>query len=284
MPNESDFIYEDYSEATIMYGVLAYSSPNVAQTMHLHSQVEFMIAESGEASVIINGRDHIVREGNGMLISPHVIHRIRLSTPGSRISSFIFSTDFISDFKGFFESANVPYVRFDREKSPEFATAQAKFLIEFAHNYSFGKTVVKGMLTVLLSGIMPAYTGVEFERIGARSSNFEICRQMLLYIDSNISQDLSLERISKALNIVPSYVSTVFSRNFNTSLNSYINKKRISVAKAMLQNTSKSITEIAFESGFSSIRSFNRRFKESEWLTPSEFRDSFMDTQSKSGD
>lgn len=31
MPNESDFIYEDYSEATVTYGVLAYSSPNVAQ-------------------------------------------------------------------------------------------------------------------------------------------------------------------------------------------------------------------------------------------------------------
>lgn len=281
MPNESDFIYMDHSDATVTYGVLAYSTPNIVPVMHLHSQVEFTIVEKGETSVTINGKEHIVKEGNGILISPHIIHSTRSLTDDNRISSFIFGTDFISDFKGFFESANVPYVRFDREKSPEFATVQAKYLIEFAHNYSFGKTVVKGMLTILLSGIMPAYTGVEFERIGARSSNFEICRQMLLYIDNNISQDLSLERISKALNIVPSYVSTVFSRNFNTSLNSYINKKRISVAKQMLQNSSESITEIAFESGFSSIRSFNRRFKESEGLTPSEFRDSFMDTRGK---
>lgn len=281
MPNESDFIYEDYSESTVTYGVLAYSTNNIPEIKHLHSQVELIIVESGKVGITFSGREHIVNEGNGILICPHVIHRMHSLADESRISSFIFSTDFISDFKGFFESANVPYVRFDRDKSPEFATAQAKYLIEFAHNYSFGKTVVKGMLTILLSGIMPAYTGVEFERIGARSSNFEICRQMLLYIDNNISQDLSLERISKALNIVPSYVSTVFSRNFNTSLNSYINKKRISVAKAMLQNTSKSITEIAFESGFSSIRSFNRRFKESEGLTPSEFRDSFMDTRGK---
>ena len=29
MPNESDFIYEDYSEATVTYGVLAYSSPTL---------------------------------------------------------------------------------------------------------------------------------------------------------------------------------------------------------------------------------------------------------------
>ncbi len=278
MPGESDFRYEDWSEEVVKFGVFAYSTEKVEQVMHLHSQVEFMIVENGEVSVIINGKDHIVKQDCGILISPHVIHRMRSLTVGARISSFIFGTDFISDFKGFFESSNVPYVRFDRDKSPEFATAQARFLTDFARNYSFGKTVVKGMLTVLLSGIMPAYTGIEFERVSSRSQNFEICRRMLSYIDDNISQDLSLERIAKALNIVPSYVSTVFSRNFNTSLNSYINKKRIAVAKEMIQNTSKSITEIAFESGFSSIRSFNRRFRESEGVTPSQFRDSFMNT------
>ncbi len=278
MSNESDFIYMDHSDATVTYGVLSYSTPNIVPVMHLHSQVEFMIVEEGETSVTINGKEHIVKEGNGILISPHVIHCMRSLTDENRISTFIFNTDFISDFKGFFESANVPYVRFDRDKSPEFATVQTKYLIEFAHNYSFGKTVVKGMLTVLLSGIMPAYTGIKFDRSSSRSFNYEICRQMLSYIDNNISQDLSLERIAKALNIVPSYVSTIFSRNFNTSLNSYINKKRISIAKGLIHNTSKSITEIAFESGFSSIRSFNRRFKESVGMTPSQFRDSFMNT------
>lgn len=278
MPNQSDFRYEDWSDATIKYGVLAYSTENVAQYMHLHSQVEFIIVEQGQTSVIINGRDHIVDEGCGILICPHVIHRVRSLSEKNRISTFIFNTEFLSDFRGFFESTNVPYIRFDKDKTPEFAVSQAKYLVEFAHDYSFGKTVLRGLITVLLSGIMPAYTGVEFDRSAARSSNFEICRQMLAYIDHNISQDLSLERIAKALNIVPSYVSTVFSRNFNTSLNSYINKKRIAVAKEMIQNTSKSITEISFESGFSSIRSFNRRFKESEGMTPSEFRDGFMNT------
>lgn len=272
----SGFRYEDWSEGTVTYGVVAFTSSDFTQHMHLHSQVELAIVEHGEINIIVDGNEFVLTAGNGVLVCPHVTHRFKSVVPGSKISIFIFSTEFIADFKGFFESAKVPYVRMDKEKCPEFALSQVKYLLQFSNSYSFGKTVVKGLLTVLLSGIMPAYSGGQFEKYNDHSSNFEICRQLLLYIDNNISQDLSLERISKALNIVPSYVSTVFSRNFNTSLNSYITKKRISVAKALLSNSPKSITEIAFESGFSSIRSFNRRFKESEGLTPSEFRDSFM--------
>ena len=62
---------------------------------------------------------------------------------------------------------------------PSFAKDQIKYLIDFSHNYSIGKTVIKGMLTVLISGIMPAYSGGEFERFKERSNNFEICRQLL---------------------------------------------------------------------------------------------------------
>lgn len=278
----SGFRYEDWSEGTVTFGVVAFTSENICHHMHLHSQVELMIVESGEYNAIIDGNEFIISEGNGVLVCPHVAHRFRSVGEGCKMSTFIFSTEFIADFKGFFESAKVPYVRMEQSRCPEFALAQVQYLFLFSHSYSIGKTVMKGLLTVLLSGIMPAYSGGEFEKYNDRSSNFEICRQLLLYIDNNISSDLSLEKISKALNIVPSYVSTVFSRNFNTSLNSYITKKRISVAKALLSNSAKSITEIAFDSGFSSIRSFNRRFRESEGLTPSDFRESFMNSNKKS--
>ncbi len=276
-----NFRYEDWSEGTVTYGVVAYFTENIYQSPHLHSQVELVIVEKGSVTVVADNQEITMEEGDGILICPHVIHKLS-STKDSSTCVFIFSTEFISDFRAFFESNSVPYVRMDKNKCPSFAKDQIKYLLDFAHNYSVGKTVIKGMLTVLLSGIMPAYSGVEFEKFKERSNNFEICRKLLLYIDSNISSDLSLERISKALNIVPSYVSTVFSKNFKTSLNSYISKKRISVAKRLLMNSQKTITEIAFESGFSSIRSFNRRFKESEGLTPSDFRDSFMNSSKTS--
>lgn len=274
-----NFRYEDWSEGTVTYGVIAYAAENIWQDFHLHSQVELVIVERGHVSARIDDTQLELEPGDGALICPHVIHRFYSHDKSASICVFIFNTGFISDFKAFFESNSVPFVRMHSNTCPSFAKDQIKYLIDFSHNYSIGKTVIKGMLTVLISGIMPAYSGGEFERFKERSNNFEICRQLLLYIDNNISHDLSLEKIAKALNIVPSYVSTVFSRNFNTSLNSYISKKRISVAKRLLVNSKKSITEIAFESGFSSIRSFNRRFHDSEGMSPSEYRSSFMVAQ-----
>lgn len=271
-----NFTYEDFSEEAITYGVFSFSSEMPNTRLHIHSQVELAIVESGTIKAIIGGKEITLGEGCGALICPHITHMYKSSDPNTQVSLFLFNTEFINDFKSFFESGNVPFVKMDKSKCPEFAKSQVKYLIDFSHNYGFGRTVAKSLLTTLISGIMPAYSGGEFEEHVERYSNFEICRQLLLYIDNNILSDLSLEKISKALNIVPSYVSTVFSRSFKTSLNTYITKKRISVSKSLLINSQKTITEIAFESGFSSIRSFNRRFKESEGLTPSEYRESFM--------
>lgn len=270
------FKYEDWSDGVVTYGVIAFPTRKMTSHMHIHSQVELVLVERGELDAIVDDQHFFIREGEGILICPHVTHRLKSDSEETLSNHLIFSTEFIPDFKNFFESAKVPYVRIRNDSCPDFARAQIGFLKQHVKTYSYGKTVLKGMLTVLLSGIMPAYSGVDFEKYSDRSQGFEICRQLLMYVDSNISQDLSLEKISKAMNIVPSYVSMVFSRNFKISLNSYITKKRISLAKSLLSSSHKSITEIAFESGFSSIRSFNRRFRESEGMTPSEYRSSFM--------
>jgi transcriptional regulator GlxA family with amidase domain len=44
----------------------------------------------------------------------------------------------------------------------------------------------------------------------------------------------------------------------------------------LLIDTSLSISEIAFKSGFNNMANFNRTFKSSKGLTPSEFRGKFL--------
>lgn len=52
----------------------------------------------------------------------------------------------------------------------------------------------------------------------------------------------------------------------------YLNQKRISKAEELLSTTSQSITEIAMNSGFFSLSSFNRTFKALKDCTPSVYR------------
>ena len=56
------------------------------------------------------------------------------------------------------------------------------------------------------------------------------------------------------------------------SFNDYVNTYRFNTASEMLITTDASITEIAYESGFQSIRSFNNTFKKLSGLSPSEYR------------
>jgi AraC-like DNA-binding protein len=52
----------------------------------------------------------------------------------------------------------------------------------------------------------------------------------------------------------------------------YLNNYKVSKAVNLLINTSDSISEIAFNSGFNSIKTFNRVFKQVKGCSPSEFR------------
>ena len=68
------------------------------------------------------------------------------------------------------------------------------------------------------------------------------------------------------------YLSRVFSANVKINLRRYINLYRVDAAKERLINSENGIAQIALESGFQSIRNFNRVFSASTGMTPVEYR------------
>ncbi|ABX43014.1 helix-turn-helix domain-containing protein [Lachnoclostridium phytofermentans] len=53
----------------------------------------------------------------------------------------------------------------------------------------------------------------------------------------------------------------------------FLSFKRIKSAEMLLLNPDLTITEIALQSGFSSLSTFNRTFKRTKNCTPTEYRD-----------
>ena len=58
-----------------------------------------------------------------------------------------------------------------------------------------------------------------------------------------------------------------------------LNSIRIGNSRILLAETQKSITEIAYESGFGSVRNYNRVFKAYTGKTPKEFKNKISDTE-----
>lgn len=78
--------------------------------------------------------------------------------------------------------------------------------------------------------------------------------------------------MATALGFSPYALSRAFSSVLHTNFNGYLNGIRLSYARERLENSDRPITEIALDSGFSSLRTFNRVFREQLSMSPREYR------------
>lgn len=98
-------------------------------------------------------------------------------------------------------------------------------------------------------------------------------RKAIEYIDENyVRDDMSLKNAAEAVNLTPTYFSTLFKKETGTNFSDYLSKLRVEKAKELLCRTSKLVCEIAQEVGFSDYRYFGQIFKRHTGQTPREFQ------------
>jgi AraC family transcriptional regulator len=93
------------------------------------------------------------------------------------------------------------------------------------------------------------------------------------YIEANISENLSLNALADVAHFSPFHFHRIFGGMVGETLNDFIQRIRVEKAAAKLVlNPKKSITEIAFECGFSSSSAFARSFRETYGMSASDWR------------
>jgi AraC family transcriptional regulator len=93
------------------------------------------------------------------------------------------------------------------------------------------------------------------------------------YIEANISEDLSLRELADVAHFSPFHFHRIFCSMMGETLNGFIQRIRVEKAAARLVlNPRKSITEIAFECGFSGSSAFARSFRETYGMSASDWR------------
>jgi len=92
------------------------------------------------------------------------------------------------------------------------------------------------------------------------------------YIDENLSEDLSVEKLCRKLNVSKNRLYECFHLCFNSTINEYIVKKRIRKAIELLANDNISIDDVAKEAGFSESSYFYKVFRKETGYTPGFFK------------
>lgn len=99
-------------------------------------------------------------------------------------------------------------------------------------------------------------------------------QKAIVYIDSDLTADLSLSAIANNLNISPGYLSAIFKKETGQTLTDHVNRKRIKNAMLLLETTKLQIQTIAQYCGIIDMQYFTKMFKKYTGTTPKKYRES----------
>lgn len=91
-------------------------------------------------------------------------------------------------------------------------------------------------------------------------------------MQKNFTSNLTVEEYSRLACRSTATFKREFKKLFQTTPAKWVMKRRVRLARELLENTSMSIGDIAFEAGFESQPHFSRAFKEQTGVTPSQWR------------
>lgn len=107
-------------------------------------------------------------------------------------------------------------------------------------------------------------------RKNSKSNNHLIIEKVLKYIREHLTEELDLETLADIASLSPIHFHKCFKASVGKTVRDYVEEQRIKKAVNLLMTTELTLTEIAFECGFSSQSYFSYVFKRRMGVTPRE--------------
>lgn len=248
---------------------------------HWHSALEIIMPVENYYDVEIETTLYHVRPDEILIIPPGKVHRLIAPSTGKR---FIFLLDIsqLIGLKGFsgIQSllANPLYVT--RETYPYIHDDVYQLLVQMRNEYFCKNAYAELSIYSLLINMFVKFGYNHINtcdlfpnvRLYKQKEYVQKFNDLLDYIDKNYTEDLNLEEIANSIGFSKYHFSRLFKQYTNFTFCDYLCYRRIKAAESLLVLPDLSITEVALQSGFSSISTFNRIFKQHKNCTPSEYR------------
>lgn len=234
---------------------------NDSGDFHFHSHIEICMVDEGETRVIINSEEKILKKGDISIAMPYDAHLYKpLTYAKTRI--LIIPMHMCEKFTSFTENKkNIsPFL------SNPALTKEIKKCLDALKNNRHNEILVYGHIYTILGLLVDSMQFVSTNKIIERTQTAKV----LHYIHLHYKTDISIKSLAHALGYNQSYISRSFKEQFNIGLKRYITLLRLKDT-ITLMNQNKSITYCAYESGFSSMRTFYNVFKNEFNCTPNAY-------------
>jgi len=263
-------IHQNYnSVGNEVYKINVFKNANFE--LHLHKCYEFVYLFQGSTVFFVNKKEYVLRQGESILLTPYQIHRSQ-DSQNALILVITFPSAYVNQFTMLISDKVA--------KSPVFTLPpETRDYVLFAlfgdfkpqdRIRKFPPSDILTTKSILYSICAEFVKQSVFEE--KKALNESLLFGCLQYIENHYTSEITLTDMATALNYDYSYLSRYFNQALEINFKSLVNQYRCEQAQQLIVSTDKSITEIALESGFQSIRSFNRIFKILTGTSPAEFR------------
>jgi AraC family transcriptional regulator, transcriptional activator of pobA len=174
----------------------------------------------------------------------------------------------------------VPPKKMSHNDFEEFEVLYKQILNEFKKDSKYKNRVIGNLFLVLLLKIKEKFW-LDYNPIEEGNRNSQIVKSFKHLLESEFRKviekqqndnKLQVQYFAERLNLHPNYLNSVIKSKTGRTVNNWISKQTLSVAKYLLMNTSYSLKEIAYRLGFSEPTHFSRFFKKHTKHSPSTFR------------
>lgn len=242
-------------------------------SLHFHRNFEILVAVEGSFKCSIDNQNYLIKKGQAVLIQPFQIHNLKVSD-NSLVWCSTFSDRFFKSIATALDGK--------RARSPVFHpdSVVTEFYVDRMDKYigrrkeltsdkisKIQENTFKSCVYAMGSSFLEQCELVEIPR-----KNELLASDMVQYVEKNFRENITLEKISKELGYNYQYLSKVFNQTFGMSFKQMLNRYRLEHAISMLAETDMSIAQIALESGFQSMRSFDLVCREIFGKTPMEIK------------
>lgn len=253
------------------YPITAWNDTSLTNAPHLHNHLEVVCMLKGASYAVSDSIRAELNEGGIFITFPNQVHFYPPKNDCKEMENIliIFSPAVCSEFKDLF-----------RRMTPVFPVVNADRLdpetIELAKKICKAKNSDSAYKEIITRGYLIAFLGKLFQSMEFREekkSDGLLLKNILNYCNQHYTEPLSLDRLSRELNIGKCYISHILSEQLRISFSDYVNGLRINDAiQRLTKEVDAPITEIAYDCGFSSTRTFNRAFQKYTGKTPREYR------------
>ena len=257
-------IFYQVSNSNIPYNYNTSFYHNYSWITHLHRDYEIIYVIEGALYVHIGKHSQHFSAGDCVLILPNQVHRLE-SLGESYIWTCVFAKEYVPEVHKLLQD------RICQDNKVCLSDRDRQLLFRKLIGQNADLLEKCAILTLVCSAFMdtrselnftkPSYSGIE-----------RMLHQIIFYIENHFQEDITLTEMAQNLGYEAHYLSRCFNSLFKKNFKQFINEYRVNYARQLMTEyrKTKTLAEIAHESGFQSVRNFNRSYRNVMGYSPRE--------------